>query len=199
MPVGAHPPSPWRSGARSRSSRCRGRWTMTCRSRPGAWPSWPTSWSPRGWSTITCHEGLRVLLHEEGVSFQRLTTWKQSHDPDFEAKKNRILHLYGSWMAPTTSSPATRRGPLRRRVRAAQPPAPSRPPLAVQGGGGAQPRRRRRATYTRPTLHPGWHRSPLPPRPGQHDPPLHRLAEPQRPRPPIPENRQQGKGCLTRH
>jgi hypothetical protein len=150
MPVGAHPPSPWRSGARSRSSRCRGRWTMTCRSRPGAWPSWPTSWSPRGWSTITCHEGLRVLLHEEGVSFQRLTTWKQSHDPDFEAKKNRILHLYGSWMAPTTSSPATRRGPLRRRVRAAQPPAPSRPPLAVQGGGGARPRRRRRATYTRP-------------------------------------------------
>jgi hypothetical protein len=41
------------------------------------------------------HEGLRVLLHEEGVSFQRLKTWKQSHDPDFEAKKNRILHLYG--------------------------------------------------------------------------------------------------------
>ena len=41
------------------------------------------------------HEGLRVLLHEEGVSFQRRKTWKQSHDPDFEAKKNRILHLYG--------------------------------------------------------------------------------------------------------
>jgi hypothetical protein len=28
-----------------------------------------------GWSTITCHEGLRVLLREEGVSFQRLQTW----------------------------------------------------------------------------------------------------------------------------
>jgi transposase len=41
------------------------------------------------------HEGLRVLLRQEGVSFQRLKTWKQSHDPDFEAKKNRILHLYG--------------------------------------------------------------------------------------------------------
>jgi transposase len=39
------------------------------------------------------HEGLRVLLHQEGVSFQRLKTWKQSADPDFEAKKNRILHL----------------------------------------------------------------------------------------------------------
>jgi len=41
------------------------------------------------------HEGLRVLLRQEGVSFQRLKTWKQSSDPDFEAKKNRILHLYG--------------------------------------------------------------------------------------------------------
>ena len=41
------------------------------------------------------HEGLRALLHEEGVSFQVIKTWKQSTDPDFEAKKNRILHLYG--------------------------------------------------------------------------------------------------------
>ena len=27
--------------------------TMTCRSPPGAWPSWPTSWSLRGWSTTS--------------------------------------------------------------------------------------------------------------------------------------------------
>src|SRR5215210_4542545 len=40
------------------------------------------------------HEGLRVLLREEGVSFQRVKTWKQSHDPAFEAKKNRVLELY---------------------------------------------------------------------------------------------------------
>src|SRR6202034_3495754 len=40
------------------------------------------------------HEGLRVLLREEGVSFQVIKTWKQSSDPDFEAKKNRVLHLY---------------------------------------------------------------------------------------------------------
>src|SRR6202042_337214 len=32
------------------------------------------------------HEGLRVLLREEGVSFQVIKTWKQSNDPDFEAK-----------------------------------------------------------------------------------------------------------------
>ncbi len=31
------------------------------------------------------HEGLRVLLREEGVSFQVIKTWKQSTDPDFEA------------------------------------------------------------------------------------------------------------------
>jgi hypothetical protein len=30
-----------------------------------------------------------------GRVVQRLKTWKQSRDPDFEAKKNRILHLYG--------------------------------------------------------------------------------------------------------
>jgi transposase len=41
------------------------------------------------------HEGLRVLLHQESVSFQRLKTWKTSRDPAYEAKKNRILHLYG--------------------------------------------------------------------------------------------------------
>ena len=33
------------------------------------------------------HEGLRVLLREEGVSFQRLKTWKTSRDPDYERKK----------------------------------------------------------------------------------------------------------------
>ena len=40
------------------------------------------------------HEGLRALLREEGVSFQAIKTWKQSNDPDFEVKKNRVLELY---------------------------------------------------------------------------------------------------------
>ena len=35
-----------------------------------------------------------MLLREEGVSFQVIKTWKQSSDPDFEAKKNRVLELY---------------------------------------------------------------------------------------------------------
>ena len=40
------------------------------------------------------HKGLRLLLREEGVSFQAIKTFKQSKDPHFEAKKNRVLELY---------------------------------------------------------------------------------------------------------
>ncbi|GHB74309.1 hypothetical protein GCM10010377_75890 [Streptomyces viridiviolaceus] len=40
------------------------------------------------------HEGLRILLREEGVSFQRLKTWKTSRDPDYAVKKARVEHLY---------------------------------------------------------------------------------------------------------
>jgi len=39
------------------------------------------------------HEGLRMLLCEEGVTFQRLKTWKASTDPDYAVKKARIEHL----------------------------------------------------------------------------------------------------------
>lgn len=40
------------------------------------------------------HEGLRVLLREEGVPFQRMKTWKTSRDPDYAAGKVRVEHLY---------------------------------------------------------------------------------------------------------
>src|ERR1700751_1424409 len=40
------------------------------------------------------HEGLHVLLREEGVTFQRLKTWKASKDPRYAANKARIEHLY---------------------------------------------------------------------------------------------------------
>ncbi|WP_326752458.1 IS630 family transposase [Streptomyces hirsutus] len=40
------------------------------------------------------HEGLRILLREEGVSFQRIKTWKTSRDPDYATKKARVEHLY---------------------------------------------------------------------------------------------------------
>jgi transposase len=40
------------------------------------------------------HEGLRALLRKEEVSFQVIKTFKASTDPDYEAKKNRVLELY---------------------------------------------------------------------------------------------------------
>jgi transposase len=40
------------------------------------------------------HEGLRMLLREEGVSFQRLKTWKACTGPRYAEKKARIEHLY---------------------------------------------------------------------------------------------------------
>lgn len=38
------------------------------------------------------HERLRTMLHERGVSFQRIKTWKESTDPDYE--KERVFDLY---------------------------------------------------------------------------------------------------------
>src|SRR5689334_11923041 len=40
------------------------------------------------------HEGLRMLLREEGVTFQRLKTWKVSKDPRYAEKKGRVEQLY---------------------------------------------------------------------------------------------------------
>jgi len=101
------------------------------------------------------HERLRVLLHEEGVSFQAVKTWKSSTDPDYEAKKNRVLQLYAiaDGTAPPGSGDPTivfcvdEFGPLNLQ------PHPGRQwaPRAVGKGDPAAPRRRRRrATYTRP-------------------------------------------------
>jgi transposase len=97
------------------------------------------------------HQGLRELLREEGVSFQRLKTWKQSRDPDYEAKKNRVLHLYGLMDGTCDVEPGDpdvvicvdEFGPLNLQ------PHPGRQ-WASRGGGGVRPRQRRRATYTRP-------------------------------------------------
>jgi transposase len=101
------------------------------------------------------HEGLRVLLREEGVSFQVIKTYKQSNDPDFEAKKNRVLELYeiadGKAKPkkgdPTSSSAWTSSG------RSTSCPGPGKQwaPRIVKGEESNQEprRRRRRATYTR--------------------------------------------------
>jgi transposase len=101
------------------------------------------------------HEGLRVLLREEGVSFQVIKTFKASNDPDFEAKKNRVLELYDiadGNVAPGPGDPTVvicmdEFGPLNLQ------PHPGKqwaPVAAGKGDQGSPRRRRRRATFNRP-------------------------------------------------
>ncbi len=101
------------------------------------------------------HEGLRVLLREEGVSFQVIKTFKTSNDPDFEAKKNRVLELYDiadGNVSPGRDDPTVvfcmdEFGPLNLQ------PHPGKqwaPVAAGKGDPGAPRRRRMRATFTRP-------------------------------------------------
>lgn len=101
------------------------------------------------------HEGLRVLLREEGVSFQVIKTWKQSNDPDFETKKNRILELYAIADGTTEAGPddptvvicVDEFGPLNLQ------PHPGKQWATKAAGKGdveAPRRRRMRATYNRP-------------------------------------------------
>jgi transposase len=100
------------------------------------------------------HEGLRALLREEGVTFQRLKTWKASTDPDYAVKKARIEHLHAiaDWeVIPEPGEPEVtfyvdEFGRLNLQ------PYPGRQWAAASGKNkepGRKPRRRRRATYTR--------------------------------------------------
>jgi hypothetical protein len=100
------------------------------------------------------HQGLRTLLREEGVTFQRLKTWKASTDPRYAAKKARVEHLYAiadRQAAPGPGDPQVvicvdEFGPLNLQ------PRPGRQWAPISGKGkepGRAPRRRLRATYTR--------------------------------------------------
>jgi transposase len=100
------------------------------------------------------HEGLRTLLREEGLTFQRIKTWKASKDPDYEAKKARVEHLYAiadGEVVPDTGEPEVifcvdEFGPLNLQ------PRPGRQWAVVSGKGkepDRDPRPRMRATYTR--------------------------------------------------
>ncbi|MBB4981099.1 IS630 family transposase [Streptomyces nymphaeiformis] len=100
-------------------------------------------------------EGLRILLREEGVSFQRVKTWKTSRAPDYATKKARVEHLYAiadGEVIPEEGEPAVifcldEFGPLNLQ------PHPGCQ-WAERGGWhkdpDREPRPRRRATYTRP-------------------------------------------------
>ena len=100
------------------------------------------------------HEGLRRLLREESVTFQRLKTWKASKDPQYAAKKARVEHLYAIADREAIPEPGEPQvvfcldefGPLNLQ------PHPERQWAAVSGKHrepGRRPRPRRRATYTR--------------------------------------------------
>jgi len=101
------------------------------------------------------HEGLRLLLREEGVSFQAVKTWKTSTDPDYEAKKSRVLELYAiadGGAQPGPGDPTVvccydEFGPLNLMPH----PGKQWAPVATGKGDQNAPRRRtRRATYNRP-------------------------------------------------
>jgi len=100
------------------------------------------------------HEGLRTLLREEGVTFQRLKTWKASSDPQYAVKTARIEHLYAiadRKVTPGAGDPQVifcvdEFGPLNLQPRS------GRQWTAVSGKHkepGRAPRRRLRATYKR--------------------------------------------------
>jgi transposase len=101
------------------------------------------------------HEGLRLLLRDEDVSFQAVKTFKASTDPDYDAKTTRVLELYAiadGLTAPGPGDPTIvfcvdEFGPLNLQ------PHPGKQWAPVARGNGdpaALRRRRRRATYTRP-------------------------------------------------
>ena len=52
-------------------------------------------------------ERLRQILHAHGISFQRTRTWRESADPDRDAKLDRIEYA----ASPSTSSGRCRSGP----------------------------------------------------------------------------------------
>ena len=102
------------------------------------------------------HEGLRVLLRKDEVSSRAVKTWKQSTDPDYEAKKNRVLELYDiaeGKAEPEVGDPLVvfsmdEFGPLNLLPR----PGSQWAPVAhrhSKGSTGSPRRRRMRATYKR--------------------------------------------------
>ena len=81
------------------------------------------------------HEGLRVLLREEGVSFQVIKTFKVSNDPDFERRRTGSS---SSTTSPTARPRRARRpdgGDLHGRVRTAEPAAASRQAVGTRRRG----------------------------------------------------------------
>jgi transposase len=56
------------------------------------------------------HEGVRQLLAERGISFQRTKTWKQSSDPEFERKKGLFFASTAALRGAAAGSASTSSG-----------------------------------------------------------------------------------------
>jgi transposase len=56
------------------------------------------------------HEGVRQVLAERGISFQRTKTWKQSTDPEFERKKGLSFASTAAGRAEGAGSASTSSG-----------------------------------------------------------------------------------------
>jgi len=56
------------------------------------------------------HEGVRQVLAERGISFQRTKTWKQSTDPEFKRKKGLFFASTGAGRAAAAGSASTSSG-----------------------------------------------------------------------------------------
>jgi hypothetical protein len=156
------------------------------------------------------HEGLRVLLRQERVSFQRLNTWKQSPEVVIRLDEFGPLNLQPHPDRQWTSRAGGGLRPRRRRRATYADPHGVRHPLAAYDlcrdrlYGHVKARKRRGeflvflraglcahqcllaepdrgAVHRAAVLRCGRQRPRQPHRAGQHDPPLHRLAEPQHP------------------
>ena len=67
------------------------------------------------WPVATGQERLRQILRARGISFQRTRTWKESADPDRDAKLDRIEYVTSHYpdrcFVPSTSSGRCPSGP----------------------------------------------------------------------------------------
>jgi transposase len=107
----------------------------------------------QGWSRTSLSRGCGCCCVSRASPFQAVKTFKTSTDPDYEAKKNRVLALHAiadGKTAPAEGDPTVvicmdEFGPLNLQ------PHPGRHWAPVAAGKGTQSApRRRRATYTRP-------------------------------------------------
>ena len=138
----------------------------------GAYASLPPTWPRTARVVRIGRERLRQILHERQISFQRTRTWKESADPDKDAKLARIEDVTSRFpdgcfafdefgpllIRPPTAAPGPgRRNPPAARditARTASGTSTAATPSAMTSSGASR-RRKSGATPRRPEVHPG--------------------------------------------